>query len=103
MNRKVVKQINTKAKKLLIDWLKGIVNEEDKDRVTKENYKSLLPKEDYILVNRTCYLSFYTTRWAKQNIKKLLRKGAKLEDITIGDLVWTLKKRTRQNTLSNIL
>ncbi len=101
MNRKVIKQINIRAKELLIDWLKSIVNEEDMDKVTKENYKLLLPKDKYIIAKRTYYLSFYTYRWAKQTIKKLLRKGAKLEDITIGDLVWTLKKR--KSTHSNIL
>ena len=103
MKRKTIKKINNKADGLLVEWLKDIVDEDDKDKITKENYKSLLPKEKYILVKRTRYLSFYTHRWAKQNIKKLLRKGARLEDITLGDLVWILKKRNRQNTLSNIL
>jgi len=103
MKGRLVKKINIKAANLLVEWLKDIVNEDDKDKVTKENYKSLLPKEEYILVNRTCYLSFYTHRWAKQNIKKLLRKGARLENITLGDLVWILKKQNRQNTRLNIL
>ena len=101
MKKKILKRIDNKASELLIEWLYGIVNEDDKDKVTKENYKSLLPKEEYILSKRTYYLAFYTHRWAKQNIKKLLKKGIELENITIGDLIWILKKKNR-NSLSNI-
>ena len=101
MRKKILKRIDNKAAELLIEWLRGVVNEDDKDKVTKENYKSLLPKEEYISIKRTYYLALYTHRWTKQNIKKLLKKGTKLEDITIGDLIW-IQKKTKQNDLSSI-
>tara|TARA_R100000306_G_C4308002_1_gene108663 strand:- start:57 stop:368 length:312 start_codon:yes stop_codon:yes gene_type:complete len=102
VRRKSLKRINHKVSELLIEWLRSIVNEDDEEKVTKENYKSLLPKEEYISSNRTYYLAFYTHRWAKQNIKKLLKKGIELENITIGDLIWIRKKKKNQSNLSNI-
>jgi|TARA_R110002020_G_scaffold180015_2_gene373835 hypothetical protein len=101
MRKKILKRIENKTSKLLIEWLRGIVSEEDAEKVTEKNYKSLLPKEEYISIKRTYYLALYTHRWAKQNIKKLLKKGIKLEDITIGDLIW-IQKKTKKNDLSSI-
>ena len=102
MRKKILKRIDNKASELLIEWLRSIVNEDDEEKVTKENYKSLLPKEEYIVSKRTYYLAFYTHRWAKQNIKNLLKKGIELENITIGDLIWIRKKKKNQSNLSNI-
>ena len=101
MRKKILKRIENKTSKLLIEWLRGIVSEEDAEKVTEKNYKSLLPKEEYFSIKRTYYLALYTHRWAKQNIKKLLKKGIKLEDITIGDLIW-IQKKTKKNDLSSI-
>ena len=81
-----VKQINKKVDDLLINWLKSIVSDEEQDQINYKNYKQFLPKEEYIQKFRTNYLSMYTRRWAKQNIKKLLRINYKLEDITIKHL-----------------
>ena len=92
MNKKVLRRINTKAATLLIEWIQSILSEEEAAKVTKENYKELLPAEEYILSSGTCYQSFYTYRWAKQGIKKLVKAGKELNDITIGDLEWILKR-----------
>ena len=81
-----VKQINKKADNLLITWLKSIVSDEEQEQITIKNYNQFLPKEEYIESKRTFYLSLYTRRWAKQNIKKLLKINYKLEDITIKHL-----------------
>ena len=53
MRKKILKRIDNKASELLIEWLRSIVNEDDEEKVTKENYKSLLPKEEYIVSKRT--------------------------------------------------
>ena len=100
MRKKILKQIDIKLDSLLIEWVKSLLSDEEQDQVTKQNYKSLLPKEEYILARGTNYLSFYTCRWARQNIKKLIRKGVDLDSITIGDLEWMLKK-TRTNRQLN--
>lgn len=102
MKKKVIKKINKKATELLIEWLRNLVTVEEQDKINKQTYKALLPKDEYISFQRTYYLSFYTQRWAKQNIKKLFKKGLEIESITIGDLEWMIKKRNL-NHPSNIL
>ena len=100
MRKKILKQIDNKVDSLLIEWVKSLLSDEEQEQVTLKNYKTLLPKEEYILARGTNYLSFYTCRWARQNIKKLIRKGVDLDSITIGDLEWMLKK-TRTNRQLN--
>ena len=101
MRKKILKQIDNKVDSLLIEWVKSLLSDEEQDQVTKQNYKSLLPKEEYILARGTNYLSFYTCRWARQNIKKLIRKDVDLDSITIGDLEWMLKKTRTNRQLNN--
>jgi len=100
MRKKTLKKIDAKVDNLLVEWVKSLLSDEEQEQVTLKNYKTLLPKEEYILARGTNYLSFYTCRWARQNIKKLIRKGVDLDSITIGDLEWMLKK-TRTNRQLN--
>ena len=86
MRKQVIKKINKKAESLLMIWLKGLLSKEEQEKVNTSNFKSLLPHQEYIESNRTFYTSFFTLRWAKQSIKKLLKKGYVLEDITLDDL-----------------
>lgn len=102
MKKKITKKINERASNILIEWLKSIVEEDEANRITKENFKDFLPKDRYMPVQRTYCLSFYTFRWATQNIKKLVKKGMSLDKIKLEDLQWLLKKRTR-NSQSSIL
>ena len=81
-----VKHINKKVDELLIQWLKKILPDEEHKKINTKNIKNVLPKEEYIQKNKTYYLSLYTQRWAKQNIKKLLKQNYKLDDIQIKDL-----------------
>ena len=80
------KKLKEKVNALLIKWVCNVLPEEEQDKITKNNIKSLLPKEEYLEVKKTWYLSMYTHRWTKQNIKKLLRKGYVLDNITMKDL-----------------
>ena len=81
-----VKKLNNKINSLLIEWIQNVLSDKEKNKVTKNNIKNLLSKQEYLQVNKTFYLSMYTPRWAKQNIKKLLRKGYSLDKITMKDL-----------------
>ena len=100
MKKKITKKINERASNILIEWLKSIVEEDEANRITKENFKDFLPKDRYMPVQRTYCLSFYTFRWATQNIKKLVKKGMSLDKIKLEDLQWLLKKRTMNNQSS---
>ena len=95
MKKKITKKINEKARSLLIEWLKSLVEEDEVNQITKENFKSFLPKDRYMVIQRTHCLSFYTFRWATQNIKKLVKKGMCLDRIELEDLQWLLRKPTK--------
>ena len=81
---------------------KKVLPEDEQVKVNKNNINSLLPKEEYIQVRKTFYLSMYTRRWCKQSIKKLLHLGKSLDAISIKDLEW-LTKRNLTKDQSSIL
>ena len=81
-----VKHINKKVDELLIQWLKTILPDEEHKKITSYNLEKALPKEEYIQKNKTYFLSLYTKRWTKQNIKKLLKQNYKLNNIQMKDL-----------------
>jgi len=101
MRKQAIKKINKKVDELLFGWIRSILSEDEQDKITIENYKQLLPKEEYLQIRKCSYLSMYTKRWTKQNIKKLLKLGYKLNEITIGDLEWMTKKSMKTDQ-SNI-
>lgn len=96
MRKQCTKKISNKAKTLLIDWVKSLVSEKEQEKVNEKNFMQMLPREEYIESNRTYYMAFYTYRWAKQSIKKLLKNGYTLEQITIEDLQ-SLMSRVKSN------
>ena len=99
MRKQVIKKINKKAESLLMIWLKGLLSKEEQEKVNTNNFKSLLPHQEYIESNRTFYTSFFTLRWAKQSIKKLLKKGYVLEDITLDDLKSIITVNKKRSTV----
>ena len=86
MNRKQVKKINKLADKLLVDWLKTIVPEEDSDKITLDNFEEMLPEAPYFVAKKSRRVSFFTQRWAKQKIKKMYKSGTPLKNIK--DIAW---------------
>jgi hypothetical protein len=102
MRKQRIKKINEKVDDLLIEWIKTLLDKDEQNKVTKNNMGSMLPAVEYIESKRTFYLSMYTRRWAKQNIKKLLRLGKPLDSISMGDLEW-MTKRSMKTGQSNIL
>tara|TARA_R100001510_G_scaffold37512_1_gene33856 strand:- start:554 stop:856 length:303 start_codon:yes stop_codon:yes gene_type:complete len=97
MRKHTTKKINNKAKTLLIDWVKSLVSEKEQEKVNEQNFMQMLPRKEYIESNRTYYMAFYTYRWTKQSIKKLLKNGYTLEQITIKDLQ-SLMSRVKSNS-----
>ena len=80
-------------------WLKGLLSKEEQEQVNSNNFKNLLPNQEYIESNRTFYTSFFTLRWAKQSIKKLLKKGYVLENITLDDLKSVITVTKKRDTV----
>ena len=75
MNSKVCKQISRQTKLILLEWVKSLVSDEEKDKVTAANLASLLPDTNYFFVNRQIRVSFYSPQWVRKSLKKLVKLG----------------------------
>ena len=89
MNSKKAKQLRKKSRELCISWIKSLLPNEDKPKVTLETYKSLMPDENekYIYANNRLMLSAYTERWFYKNLKNILKKNKNktLNNISLKD------------------
>jgi hypothetical protein len=86
VNAKLIKKINRKADSILMEWLKGMTPEKDHGRITRDSLYSFLPDVNYFYADNHMWLSFYSPKWTKKTIKKLVCMGANLESISMKDL-----------------
>jgi len=70
MNQKKLKVLRRKVKKLQVEWLKTLLNEEEAKQVSIDNIEELAPTQDYYMANRTMYLSYMTPKWIMKYLKK---------------------------------
>ena len=75
MNSKKEKQIRKHAQNLMLDWLKTVVPEEEKPRITLDNLQDFIPNQTHIYANKQLRVSAYTLRWITKRLKKLVRTG----------------------------
>lgn len=85
MSGKQEKKIRARAKAITIDWLKSLVNKEEADKITLENYANKMPRQTHFLLEGTIYLNSFHLKWVVKRIKKLL-KHKPLMDICLEDL-----------------
>tara|TARA_X000001388_G_scaffold30305_1_gene21499 strand:+ start:357 stop:626 length:270 start_codon:yes stop_codon:yes gene_type:complete len=85
MNGRKSKQIRKKSKQLVVDWLKTMLVDEEKEKVSVDNIEKYLPEQTHIYMNKKVMLSAYTPRWFNQRIKKLISYKP-LKDITWSDI-----------------
>ena len=97
MNSKVCKQISRQTKLILLEWVKSLVPDEEKEKVTASNLASLLPDANYFFVNRQVRVSFYSPQWVRKSIKKLVKLGHKVEDVTMQELEALVKAQQVQH------
>ena len=94
MNSKTMKKINRHSKVLLMEWLKGLVPEEEHHKISASNLHSLLPSNNYLYVNKQFRLNICSDKWVRKGLKKLVSKGKQLESITMKDLENEYKKES---------
>jgi len=70
MNQKKLKVLRRKVKRLQVEWLKTLLNEEEAKQVSIDNIDELAPTQDYYMANRTMYLSYMTPKWIMKYLKK---------------------------------
>ena len=80
MNSKKEKLIRRHAKQLMLDWLRSVVPDDEKNKVQINNLEEYLPDQTHIYANRHLRVSAYTLRWFIKGIKKVVKSTGK--DIT---------------------
>ena len=96
MNSKILRKINRHADYLLLDWLRTLVSEEEYSKITIKNFRQFLPDVNYFYADNSLRLSFYSVKWTRKIIKKLVALGKSLEDITIEDLEAYSKRKVNE-------
>lgn len=77
-----------------MEWLKGLVPEEEHHKISASNLLSLLPSNNYLYVNKQFRLNICSDKWVRKGLKKLVSKGKQLESITMKDLENEYKKES---------
>ena len=79
MNTKEMSKIRNKAKAILVEWLKTLLNEEEQKKVNIKNVLTLLPNQTHYFSGETFRLQPWSYKWV---VKKLKRNP----ELTIDDL-----------------
>tara|TARA_R100001480_G_C4605411_1_gene163825 strand:- start:242 stop:514 length:273 start_codon:yes stop_codon:yes gene_type:complete len=87
MNSKKAKRLRKHANKLVLEWLKYMLTEEEAKKLNSKNMDKYMPEQTHLYANKRIILSAYTPRWFQQRIKKIIKKSKKtIEDITIQEI-----------------
>ena len=73
MNRKKSKRIKNHSESLLVLWMKGLLPEDEAEKVNLKTYKSMMPVQTHFMAQRTMYLNAYHPKWVAKKIKQLLK------------------------------
>jgi hypothetical protein len=95
MNRKKSKRIRKHAETLQIEWLKSLLSDEEASKITKDNFRDMLPQQTHLWAQGTIHTSFYTLKWLSNKIKQLIKifPDKDVEDITPQDIAWKMEQR----------
>jgi len=89
MNTKKMSKIRNKAKAILVEWLKTLLNEEEQKKVNVKNVLTLLPNQTHYFSGDTFKLQPWSYKWV---VKKLKRNP----ELTIDDLNDMLQPSEKQ-------
>ena len=70
MNGKKAKQLRKKSKDLVIEWLKTMLIDEEKKKLSLDNFENYLPEQTHVYMNKKLMVSSYTPRWFLKKLKK---------------------------------
>jgi hypothetical protein len=75
MNRQKTKALEFQAQLILIDWIRTLVPEDQKEEVTLSNVMELAPAFSYYSRdNRGTEIAVFHPRWIKQKLKRILKR-----------------------------
>jgi|TARA_R110000796_G_scaffold46364_8_gene112040 hypothetical protein len=95
MNRKKSKRIKNHSESLLVLWMKGLLPEDEAEKVNLKTYKSMMPVQTHFMAQRTMYLNAYHPKWVAKKIKQLLKifPAIQIEDINLEMIAWKVKQQ----------
>ena len=87
MNGRKAKKIRRHANKLVLEWLKTMLTDEEAKKLNPKNMDKYMPEQTHFFANRSIHLSAYTPRWFQQRIKRIIRKNKKaIKDIALQEI-----------------
>tara|TARA_R110000772_G_scaffold106461_8_gene208482 strand:- start:1612 stop:1860 length:249 start_codon:yes stop_codon:yes gene_type:complete len=70
MNRKRSKALKKRSRELVLEWLQGLVSDEEKDRITLDNLEQFLPEETHYFAAGSTRCYAMSPRYVYQQLKK---------------------------------
>jgi hypothetical protein len=70
MNEKKSKLLRKKIRPLQVEWLQGLLPEEQSKTITVDNVEDLLPEQSHAFGDGKMYLSFMSDKWVSKMLKK---------------------------------
>jgi len=93
MKPQICKRISRQTDLVLLEWLKTLVPEEEHIKLNINNIHEYIPKSTYFYTQRTLRLNFYSPKWVRKTIKKLVKLGHVVEEINMEQLERVLPHR----------
>ena len=82
-------KIRNKAKAILVEWLKTLLNEEEQKKVNVKNVLTLLPNQTHYWQDTTLKLQPWSYKWVVKKLKKD-------SELTYDDLINMLQPTEKQ-------
>ena len=70
MNTKEMSRIRNKAKHIMVEWLKGLLNPDEQKKVNVKNVFKLLPNQTHYWQGTTLRLQPWSYKWIVKKLKK---------------------------------
>ena len=88
-------KIRNKAKAILVEWLKTLLNEEEQKKVNVKNVLTLLPNQTHYWQDTTLKLQPWSYKW----VVKKLKKDSKLTYDDLNNMLQPTEKQIRRQKM----
>lgn len=88
-------KIRNKAKAILVEWLKVLLNKEEQAKVNVKNILTLLPNQTHYWQNTTLRLQPWSYKW----VVKKLKHNPKLTIDTLNDMLQPSEQQLRRKKM----
>ncbi len=88
-------KIRNKAKAILVEWLKTLLNEEEQKKVNVKNVLTLLPNQTHYWQDTTLKLQPWSYKW----VVKKLKKDSELTYDDLNNMLQPTEKQIRRQKM----